>query len=92
MSVASPRTITTVRIIMEIGTHVEDNIVLAVSNPQTMNTVKRSMIDKVNFVQTAVILQNMATVKVMNRGDLIAIFIMGGEQVVKGEIHGVFTR
>ena len=58
------------------------------ASTQTIATVKGSMIYKVNFVQTAAILRNIASVNVINRGDLIEILIMGGEQVVTGEIHG----
>ena len=79
MAVASPRYIATVIIIIEIGTQTDGNIFMAMTSPQTIATDKRSMIDKVTFVQTAVILWNIAAVDAMNRGDLIAILIMGGE-------------
>ena len=48
-------------------------------SPQTITTVKISVIDKVNFVQAAVILWNIAAVNGMIRVSLIVILIMGGE-------------
>ena len=84
MTVTSSRDIAAVSIIIEIGTQIGDNIILAVANPQTITTCKRSMIDKVTFIHTAIILWNIAAVNAMHRGDLVAILIMRGDQVVTG--------
>ena len=73
---------------MKIGAHIDNDIVLDVTSPHTIATVKRSVIEKVTFVQTAVILRNIAAVNATSRVDLIAILIMEGDQVVTGEMHG----
>ena len=76
MVVASPWTISTIIIIIKIGTQIDEDIVLDVASPRTTATVKRSMnvriilvtsmkIDKVTFVEIAAILQNIAAVKAM---------------------------
>ena len=50
MAVASPLTIVTVSIVMEIWMDIDEDIVLAMASSQTIATVKRSMIDEMNFV------------------------------------------